>query len=84
MSGHTDAEFDALRAQLANERAVEHAASADRRARDADRIARWVLGIALALVALFVVQLLTMEQRIINAVVDQLAPLLAPAIPTGG
>ena len=84
MSGHTDAEFDALRAQLASERAVEHAACADRRARDADRIGRWVLGIALALVALFVVQLLTMEQRIINAVVDQLAPLLAPAIPTGG
>ena len=84
MSEHTDAEFDALRAQLAGERAVEHAAYADRRARDADRIARWGLGIGLALVALIVVQLLTMEQRITTAVVDQLAPLIAPAIPTGG
>ena len=84
MSEHTDAEFDALRAQLASERAVEHAAYADRWARDADRIARWVLGIALALVALIVVQLLTMEQRITTAVVDQLAPLIAPEIPTGG
>ena len=84
MSEHTDAEFDALRAQLASERAVEHAACADRTARDADRIDRWILGIALALVALIVVQLLTMEQRITTAVVDQLAPLIAPETTTGG
>ncbi len=83
MSEHTDAEFDALKAQLAAERSVEHAAYADRRARDADRIFRWMLGIALALVALVVVQLLTMEQRITTAVVDQLAPLIAPAVPPG-
>ena len=80
MNEHTDAEFDALRAQLAAERAVEHAAYA----RDADRSARWALGIALALVALIVVKLLTMEQRITTAVVDQLAPLVAPATTTGG
>ena len=69
------------------ERAERAADLADRRARDADRIARWMVGIGLALVAAILITLLNLRSDV-NGLQDDVSAirrlLSSSAVPTGG
>ena len=58
------------------ERAERAADLADRRARDADRISRWMIGIALALAGLLIAGQITINVQV-NGLVDEVREIRA-------
>jgi len=58
------------------ERAERAADFADRRARDADRISRWMIGIALALAGILIAGQITLNVQV-NGLVSQVSEIRA-------